>query len=89
MLLDIGLRASPHDLRRGLATMLQKRLRIPRDTVKMILDHNEGIGSDDVLVSHYTEDDWHVVLVSLNRLGSVVGLTGRSAPGPFVGGDGL
>ncbi|MGU3339425.1 integrase [Methylobacterium mesophilicum] len=56
-LIDIGLKASPHDMRRGLATTCQKRLRIPRDTVKMILDHNEGIRSDDVLESHYTEDD--------------------------------
>lgn len=56
-LLDMGTVASPHDLRRGLSTVCQSLLRIPRDTVKMILDHNEGIRSDDVLERHYTEDD--------------------------------
>ncbi len=56
-LLDMGVMASPHDLRRGLATVCQRVLRIPRDTVKMILDHNEGVRSDDVLERHYTEDD--------------------------------
>lgn len=56
-LLDMGIAASPHDLRRGLSTVCQATLRIPRDTVKMILDHNEGIRSDDVLERHYTDDD--------------------------------
>lgn len=56
-LLDIGLRASPHDLRRGMSSTCQRRLRIPRETVKMLVDHNEGIPSNDVLEAHYTEDD--------------------------------
>jgi len=56
-ILDMGIAASPHDLRRGLSTVCQATLRIPRDTVKMILDHNEGYRSDDVLERHYTDDD--------------------------------
>jgi hypothetical protein len=53
----MGLLASPHDLRRGLASHGQKRLRYTRETVKLIMDHNEGIRSDDVLEAHYTVDD--------------------------------
>ncbi|MGG3810125.1 integrase family protein [Methylorubrum rhodesianum] len=56
-LLDMAIAASPHDMRRGLSTVCQKRLGVPRATVKMILDHNEGIRTDDVLERHYTEDD--------------------------------
>lgn len=56
-ILDMGVTASPHDLRRGLTTVCQSVFRIPRDTVKMIVDHNEGIRSDDVLERHYTDDD--------------------------------
>ncbi|SFG81074.1 MULTISPECIES: integrase family protein [Methylobacterium] len=56
-LLDMGLRASPHDIRRGFSTHSQKTLRLPRDAVKLIMDHNEGIAADDVLEGHYTIDD--------------------------------
>ena len=56
-LLDMGLKASPHDLRRGFSTHCQKTLRLPRDAVKLIMDHNEGIAADDVLEGHYTIDD--------------------------------
>ncbi|ARO54038.1 hypothetical protein B2G69_07695 [Methylorubrum zatmanii] len=56
-LLDLGMRASPHDLRRGLSTTCQHRLRQSREAVKLILDHNEGFRSDDVLEAHYTDDD--------------------------------
>ncbi|TXN73260.1 integrase family protein [Methylobacterium sp. WL6] len=56
-LLDMGVLASPHDLRRGLSTVCQRVLRIPRDSVKLVLDHNEGIRSDDVLERHYSDDD--------------------------------
>lgn len=56
-LLDIGVRASPHDIRRGFSTHCQKTLRLPRDAVKMVMDHNEGIEASDVLEGHYTIDD--------------------------------
>ncbi|GJE52698.1 hypothetical protein GOFOIKOB_5772 [Methylobacterium tardum] len=56
-LLDIGVKASPHDLRRGFSTHAQKTLRLPRDSVKLVMDHNEGIAADDVLEGHYTVDD--------------------------------
>lgn len=56
-LLDMGLRASPHDIRRGFSTHCQKTLRLPRDAVKLVMDHNEGIAADDVLEGHYTQDD--------------------------------
>jgi hypothetical protein len=56
-LLDLGLRASPHDLRRGLTNTCQRKFRFQRSDVKMVIDHNEGIRSDDVLEGHYTEDD--------------------------------
>ncbi len=56
-LIDMGLKASPHDLRRGLSTACQNRLRIARDDVKLIIDHNEGIPSNDVLEAHYTVHD--------------------------------
>ncbi|SDM57211.1 hypothetical protein SAMN05216360_102476 [Methylobacterium phyllostachyos] len=56
-LLDLGVKASPHDIRRGFSTHAQKTLRLPRDSVKMVMDHNEGISSDDVLEGHYTVDD--------------------------------
>lgn len=56
-LLDIGVKASPHDLRRGFSTHAQKTLRLPRDAVKLVMDHNEGIEASDVLEGHYTVDD--------------------------------
>lgn len=56
-LLDLGLKASPHDLRRGLTNTCQKKFRFQRSDVKMVIDHNEGIRSDDVLEGHYTDDD--------------------------------
>jgi integrase len=56
-LIDLGIKASPHDLRRCLSTTLQHEFRVSRDTVKLVLDHNEGIRSDDVLERHYTADD--------------------------------
>ncbi len=56
-LLDTAIVASPYDLRRGLSTTCQATLRIPRDTVKMILDHNEGFRTADVLERHHTDDD--------------------------------
>ena len=56
-LMDMGMRASPHDLRRGLSTACQNRIRIARAHVKLILDHNEGIPSNDVLEAHYTVHD--------------------------------
>ncbi|MCJ2124364.1 integrase family protein [Methylobacterium sp. J-077] len=56
-LLDIGVRASPHDLRRGFSTHGQKQLRIPRADVKLVMDHAEGIASTDTLEGHYTDDD--------------------------------
>ncbi|MBD8907184.1 integrase [Methylorubrum zatmanii] len=56
-LLDLGLRASPHDLRRGLTNTCQRRFRFQRSDVKLVVDHAEGIRSDDVLEGHYTDDD--------------------------------
>lgn len=56
-LLDLGLRASPHDLRRCLANTCQRQFRFARSDVKLVIDHNEGIRSDDVLQAHYTDDD--------------------------------
>ena len=56
-LLDMGLRASPHDLRRAFSTYSQKLLRIGRSDVKLVMDHAEGIPVDDVLEGHYTADD--------------------------------
>lgn len=56
-LLDMGMRASPHDLRRGLSSACQDRLKVVRDDVKLIIDHNEGIPSNDVLEAHYTVHD--------------------------------
>ena len=56
-MLDMGVLASPHDLRRAMSNYLQKHCRIPRTTVKMILDHNEGIPTNDILEAHYTDDD--------------------------------
>jgi hypothetical protein len=56
-MLDLGLRASPHDLRRCLTNTCQRRFRMARSDVKLVIDHNEGIRSDDVLEGHYTDDD--------------------------------
>jgi integrase len=56
-LLDMGILASPHDMRRGLSTTLQSVFRHNPLDVKRILDHNEGVRSDDVLEKHYTLDD--------------------------------
>ncbi|BCM83813.1 site-specific integrase [Methylobacterium indicum] len=55
-LLDMGVRASPHDLRRGLSSLCQTALRILPATVELILDHNEGVPTDNVLERHYTMD---------------------------------
>lgn len=55
-LLDMGVRASPHDLRRGLSSQCQTELRILPATVELILDHNEGVATDNVLERHYTMD---------------------------------
>ncbi|MBB5758516.1 integrase [Methylorubrum rhodinum] len=55
-LLDMGVRASPHDLRRGLSSLCQTELRILPATVEMILDHSEGVPTDNVLERHYTND---------------------------------
>ena len=55
-LLDMGVRASPHDLRRGLSSLCQSELRILPATVELIVDHNEGVPSDNVLERHYTAD---------------------------------
>ncbi len=56
-LLDMAIMASPHDMRRGLSTTLQAVFRCDPLDVKRILDHNEGVRSDDVLEKHYTKDD--------------------------------
>lgn len=56
-LLDLGLQASPHDVRRGFSTHGRRILGIARSDTKLIMDHNEGISSDDVLEAHYTADD--------------------------------
>ena len=56
-LLDMGLKASPHDLRRGLTSHGRKILKMTREEIKYIMDHNEGIPSDDVLETHYSDDD--------------------------------
>jgi hypothetical protein len=56
-LLDLGLKASPHDLRRCLTNTCQRRFRFQRSDVKLVIDHNEGIRSDDALEGHYTDDD--------------------------------
>jgi hypothetical protein len=53
----MGLRASPHDLRRCLTNTCQRTFRMARSDVKLVIDHNEGFRSDDVLEGHYTEDD--------------------------------
>ncbi|OHV15841.1 hypothetical protein BK022_16200 [Methylorubrum extorquens] len=55
-LLDMGVRASPHDLRRGMTSLCQSELRILRATVELIVDHNEGVPTDNVLERHYTAD---------------------------------
>lgn len=56
-LLDMGLKASPHDLRRGLTSHGRKILKMTREEIKYVMDHNEGIPSDDVLETHYSDDD--------------------------------
>ena len=56
-LLDMGLRSSPHDIRRAFSNTCQTRYRISRPDTKLVMDHNEGIRSDDVLEGHYTADD--------------------------------
>jgi hypothetical protein len=56
-ILDMGVLASPHDLRRGMSTVMQAVFRFDRLDVKRIIDHNEGVRSDDVLERHYTLDD--------------------------------
>ncbi|BAQ45931.1 MULTISPECIES: hypothetical protein [Methylobacterium] len=56
-LLDMALRASPHDIRRCLTIVCQKRFRIARSDVKLVVDHAEGISSTDVPERHYTDDD--------------------------------
>ncbi|QDI79002.1 integrase [Methylorubrum populi] len=56
-LLDLGLRASPHDVRRGFSTHGRRILGIARSDTKLIMDHAEGIPTDDVLEAHYTADD--------------------------------
>ncbi|SFU92751.1 hypothetical protein SAMN02799631_03184 [Methylobacterium sp. 174MFSha1.1] len=55
-LLDMGVRASPHDLRRGMTSLCQSELRILRATIELIVDHNEGVPTDNVLERHYTAD---------------------------------
>lgn len=54
---DLGLRASPHDLRRAMTNTLQATLRFARSDVKLVTDHNEGIPRGDTLELHYTADD--------------------------------
>lgn len=56
-LIDLDLRSSPHDIRRAFSNTCQKKYRISRPDTKLVMDHNEGIRSDDVLEGHYTADD--------------------------------
>lgn len=49
-----GVEASPHDFRRGYTTHAQELLDIEFIETKMILDHNEGIETDDVTESAYS-----------------------------------
>lgn len=46
--------ASPHDFRRGFATHAQELLGVEFLETKLILDHNEGIETDDVTESAYS-----------------------------------
>lgn len=49
-----GIIASPHDFRRGFATHAQELLGVEFLETKLILDHNEGIETDDVTESAYS-----------------------------------
>ena len=54
---DLGIHASPHDYRRAMTNTLQAVFRFSRPDVKLLTDHNEGIGRGDTLELHYTDDD--------------------------------
>ncbi len=54
---DLSLKASPHDVRRAMTNTLQKVFRIKQSEVKLLVDHAEGIGRNDTLEMHYTDDD--------------------------------
>ena len=49
-----GIKASPHDLRRGFATHLEEIAGIPLAMLKSVLDHSEGQRSGDVTDVHYS-----------------------------------
>jgi integrase len=51
------IRATPHDIRRAFGTHGESYFRWKREDTKMILDHTEGIPSNDVTAASYSFDD--------------------------------
>ncbi len=49
-----GIKASPHDLRRGFATHLEEMAGLPLLMLKTVLDHSEGQDPGDVTDVHYS-----------------------------------
>lgn len=49
-----GISAAPHDVRRGFTTHGQDELGLDEDELKIVLDHAEGKGSDDVTEGSYS-----------------------------------
>lgn len=49
-----GIAAAPHDVRRGFTTHGQDELGLDEDELKIVLDHAEGKGSDDVTEGSYS-----------------------------------
>ena len=50
-----GIAAAPHDVRRGFTTHGQDVLGLDEDELKIVLDHAEGKGSDDVTEGSYSK----------------------------------
>jgi integrase len=50
-----GVTATPHDVRRGLTTHGQDVLGLGDDEIKLVLDHSEGRGSQDVTEGSYSK----------------------------------
>lgn len=51
-----GIVATPHDLRRSFAKWGQSKFKWGLEGSKLILDHNEGVPTDDVTVRNYLHD---------------------------------
>lgn len=50
-----GITAAPHDIRRGFTTHLQDVIGLDESDLKVVLDHSEGRGTDDVTDGSYSK----------------------------------